>query len=111
MAGPGGGVLPRKNLTRAAQWIVRTLEQLDIEQIKNQYAFASHAADALALAQNDAGGIHEDASAKPQDRANRAETADSGNVHRIHLWELPPMLASTIRKIWNDEGGFVVSAA
>ncbi|HPM83036.1 MAG TPA: hypothetical protein PLF81_20170, partial [Candidatus Anammoximicrobium sp.] len=32
-----------------AQWIVRTLEQLDIEQIKNQYAFASHAADALAL--------------------------------------------------------------
>lgn len=40
---------PRENLTRAAQWIVRTLEQLDIEQIKNQYAFASHAADALAL--------------------------------------------------------------
>jgi len=40
---------PRENLTRAAQWIVRTLEQFDVEQIKGQYAFASHAADALAL--------------------------------------------------------------
>lgn len=40
---------PRENLTRAAQWIVHAIEQLEISQIKEEYAFATHAANCLAL--------------------------------------------------------------
>jgi hypothetical protein len=40
---------PRENLTRAAQWVVRAIEQQELSEIKEQYAFATHAANALAL--------------------------------------------------------------
>ncbi len=40
---------PREVLTRAAQWVIRAIEQLELSEIKEQYAFASHAANALAL--------------------------------------------------------------
>lgn len=40
---------PRENLTRAAQWLVHAIEQLEPGQIKEQYAFVTHAANALAL--------------------------------------------------------------
>jgi hypothetical protein len=40
---------PREVLTRAAQWIVRAIEQLELSEIKEQYAFATHAANSLAL--------------------------------------------------------------
>jgi hypothetical protein len=40
---------PREVLVRAAQWAVRAIEQLEPAEIKEQYAFATHAANALAL--------------------------------------------------------------
>jgi hypothetical protein len=40
---------PRETLTRAAQWVVHAIEQLEISQIKEEYAFATHAAHSLAL--------------------------------------------------------------
>ena len=43
-------VLPdRRVVIRAGQWLVNTIEQLDDEQIKNNYTFLSHAGRALAL--------------------------------------------------------------
>jgi len=35
---------PREVLTRAAPWSVRAIEQLEFAEIKDQYAFATHAA-------------------------------------------------------------------
>jgi hypothetical protein len=40
---------PREVLIRAAQWVVRAIEQLELSEIKDQYAFATHAANSLAL--------------------------------------------------------------
>lgn len=40
---------PREVLIRAAQWIIRALDQVEQSKIKEQYAFATHAANALAL--------------------------------------------------------------
>jgi len=43
---------PRETLTRAAQWVIHAIEQQEISEIKEQYAFATHAANALALWRN-----------------------------------------------------------
>ncbi len=43
---------PRENLTRAAQWVIHAIEQQDLSEIKEQYAFATHAANSLALWRN-----------------------------------------------------------
>jgi hypothetical protein len=40
---------PRENLTRAAQWVVRAIEQQEISEIMENFAFPTHAANALAL--------------------------------------------------------------
>jgi hypothetical protein len=40
---------PRETLTRAAQWVVRAIEQQEISEIKESFAFPTHAANALAL--------------------------------------------------------------
>lgn len=40
---------PREVLIRAAQWVIRALDQVEQSEIKEQYAFATHAANALAL--------------------------------------------------------------
>ncbi len=40
---------PRETLTRAAQWVIHAIEQQELSEIKEQYAFATHAANALAL--------------------------------------------------------------
>jgi hypothetical protein len=40
---------PRETLTRAAQWVIRAIEQQEVSEIMEQYAFPTHAANALAL--------------------------------------------------------------
>jgi len=40
---------PREVLTRAAQWFVRTIEKMEPDKLRENYAYASHGAHALAL--------------------------------------------------------------
>ena len=40
---------PREVLVRASQWMIRAIEQLEVDEIKEQYAFATHGANAVAL--------------------------------------------------------------
>lgn len=44
---------PRETVVRAGQWLVRTIDELDEQEVRNSYTFLTHAGRALALWRGD----------------------------------------------------------
>jgi hypothetical protein len=50
---PAETLPPRETLVRAGQWLARTIEELDDQQVRDYYTFLTHAGRALALWRGD----------------------------------------------------------